>query len=82
MKYKVTKVYEVEAANKQEAVDKVVKDPNTLMYVSVTEVTNKGLSIVAREYPVNVGKAAQIVIGNDAQLPSSARVHNSLLAPL
>jgi hypothetical protein len=41
MKYKVTKVYEVEAASKQEAVDKVVKDPNTLMYVSVTEVVSK-----------------------------------------
>jgi len=40
------------------------------------------LSIVAREYPVNVGKAAQIVSGNAAQLPSSANLHNSLLVPL
>jgi hypothetical protein len=39
------------------------------------------VSIVAREYPVNVGKAAQIVSGNAAQLPLSANLHNSLLAP-
>lgn len=35
-KYKVTKVYVVEASSKSEAVDKVVKDPDTLQYVSVS----------------------------------------------
>ena len=40
--YKVTKVYVVEANSKQEAVDKVVKDPDTLEYVSVKPVENKG----------------------------------------
>lgn len=42
MKYKVTKVYLVEAENKVEAVGKVVKDPDSLQYVSVSEITDKG----------------------------------------
>ena len=39
------------------------------------------LSIIARECTVNVGKAAQIVSGNAAHLPSSAIMHNARLAP-
>ncbi len=38
MKYKVTKVYVVEAANKAEAVDAVAKDPDTLEFVSIKPV--------------------------------------------
>jgi hypothetical protein len=48
----------------------------------ITAQSNAPLSIVAREYSVNVGKAAQIVIGNAAQLSSSAIMHNTRLAPL
>jgi hypothetical protein len=40
------------------------------------------MSIIARECTVNVGKAAHIVSGNAAQLPSSAILHNARLAPL
>jgi len=42
-KYKVTKVYIVEASNKVEAVDKVTKDPGELLeYVSAKKVENPG----------------------------------------
>jgi hypothetical protein len=39
------------------------------------------VSIVAREYTVNIGNAAQIVSTNAAQLLSSAIMHNARLAP-
>lgn len=42
MKYKVTKVYIVEASNKAEAVEQVVRNPDSLQYVAVSEVTDKG----------------------------------------
>lgn len=42
MKYKVTKVYIVDASNKVEAVDQVVKNPDSLQYVAVSEVVDKG----------------------------------------
>lgn len=41
-KYKVTKVYEVEAASKSEAIEKAQKEPESLMYVSVYLVEEKG----------------------------------------
>src|SRR6185295_15153591 len=39
------------------------------------------LSIVAREYTLIVGNAAQFVCGNAAQLPSSAMLHNAPWPP-
>lgn len=42
MKYKLTKVYEVEASSKEEAIEKITKDPETLVYVSVTKIVDKG----------------------------------------
>lgn len=48
-KYKVTKVYEVEAQNKQEAIDKVIADPDSLMYVSCSLVYTKNWTDQAKE---------------------------------
>lgn len=42
MKYKVTKVYIVEAPDKAEAVEVVLENPDSLQYVAVSEVTNQG----------------------------------------
>jgi hypothetical protein len=48
-KYKVTKVYEVEARNKEEAVQKMQNDPDTLMYTSVYLVTDKSWTGIVKE---------------------------------
>jgi hypothetical protein len=48
-KYKVTKVYEVEAENKSEAIEKVNRDPDLLMYTSVYVVLDKSWSAQAKE---------------------------------
>ena len=42
MKYKVTKVYIVEASNKQEAIQKVQADPDTLEMMFCSKVEEKG----------------------------------------
>lgn len=43
-KYKVTKVYEVEASNKAEAMAKVEKDPESLKYVTAYLLYDVGLA--------------------------------------
>ena len=48
-KYKVTKVFIVDATSKQEAVDKVVANPDTLEYVSVKPIEEKGWLKTAKE---------------------------------
>lgn len=48
-KYKVTKVYEVEAGSKSEAIEKAQREPDSLMYVSVYLVTEKGWGAQIKE---------------------------------
>jgi hypothetical protein len=42
LKYKVTKVYIVEASSKQEAIQKVQSDPDTLEMMFCSKVEDKG----------------------------------------
>ena len=49
MKYKVTKVYIVEASSKQEAIQKVQSDPDTLEMMFCSKVEEKGFLATAKQ---------------------------------